>query len=152
MKTWKKKCKGKGIKVLLALGEGNLAKKKGRKRQKFVSEPWPSRMEREKAKNFLKKCLSDLKLNFFKNIPYDFRLIEKQFRMIKTHRGSQKFLKTISIDWKTYSINRNRQRLTKFWEKHSFWKSFRNNSKHRNKGITMHEYVIIWFSKTRIEA
>ena len=33
-------------------------------------------MEREKAKNFLKKCLSNLKLSFKKNFPYNFRLIE----------------------------------------------------------------------------
>ena len=88
-----KKMQREGYKGLTGLGRGKPCKKNGRKRQKFEIEPWPSRMEREKVKNFLKKCLSQLKISFLKNFPYDFWLIE-----------------ILS------SIDRNKQRLTEIFK------------------------------------
>ena len=61
--TWKKMQK-EGYKGLTSLGRGKPCKKNGGKRQKIEIEPWPSRMEREKLKNFLKKCLTQLKISF----------------------------------------------------------------------------------------
>ena len=44
--------------------------------------------------------LEQVKYEFLKKLIYDFRLIENQFRLIKTDRSSQKILKEISIDRK----------------------------------------------------
>ena len=47
------------------------------------------------------------KYDFFKNLIHKFRLIENQFRLIETDRGSQKTLNAILIDRKIDWINRN---------------------------------------------
>ena len=47
---------------------------------------------------------------------HDVQLIEKQVRPIELGRDSLKFLNAISIDQKTGSINRTRQRLTEFFK------------------------------------
>ena len=69
---------------LPALGEENLAKQFGGKRQKLNVEPSPNQREREREKKSL-----------------------KQFRLIKTNRGLHKFSIAISIDQRTGSIDRN---------------------------------------------
>ena len=46
-----------------------------------------------------------VKYEFFKNLIHEFRLIENQFWLIETDRGSQKILKEFSIDQKTDWIN-----------------------------------------------
>ena len=64
--------------------------------------------ESEREKKVLKsfeKMFEQVKFEFLNKIIYDFRLIEKQFRLIETDRCSQKILKEISIDQKTYWIN-----------------------------------------------
>ena len=53
-----------GYNGLTSLERVKPCKKNGRKRQKIEIEPLPSRMEREKLKNFLKKCLTELKISF----------------------------------------------------------------------------------------
>ena len=81
---------------LTGLERGKPCKKTGGKQQKIDDEPCPNRREREKFEKLLK------------NLIHDFRLIENQFQLIKTDKGSSKFLKTISIDRKIDMINRNR--------------------------------------------
>ena len=65
-----------------------------------------------------------------------FRLIEKQIGSIEANIGFLKNFKTLSIDWKTDWINRNRQMPTKFLRKNTVLKNlkthFRNTSKHWN--------------------
>ena len=62
---------------------------------KFESE-----REREKLRTFWKNEFEKVKICFLKNLIHDIRLIEKQFRLIKTDRGSPEILKEILIDWK----------------------------------------------------
>ena len=66
--------------------------------------------EREKGlKSFFEKTSQ---IRFFKNLIHEFQLIEKQFRLIETDRGSQKILNAISIDRKTDWINRKSGKTT----------------------------------------
>ena len=71
------KSKRKGIKVLPALGDKNLAKRMVENDKKMGLEPWPSRIEREKVENFLKKWVWTRENQFLKNSLHNFRSIEK---------------------------------------------------------------------------
>ena len=91
--------KKKGYNGHIGLWREKPCKKLGGKRQKICCGALPSRRERGKFENFLKKCFEQVKNWFFKNLIHEFWLIE-------TDRGSQEILKTISIDKKTDRINR----------------------------------------------
>ena len=67
----------------------------------------PSRGEREKFEKGFEKVFESVKRPFLKNLKHDVRLIEKQVRSIEPGRGSLNFLNKISIDRKSYWINRN---------------------------------------------
>ena len=156
-----------------AYGERSLAKNLEENDKKFSVEPCRVG-ERERV---FEKVVWTSQIWFFKNLIHEFRLIEKQFRLIETDRGFSKILKQfqnnfdwsknrldqskqteaslnnfkrISIDRKIDWINRNWQRLTKFEEKHSFWKKIQEQLKALKLMNKMHKYVMIWFSKTRI--
>ena len=58
------KYKRKGIKVLPALEEKNLAKRMVENDKKIGLEPWPSRIEREKVENFWKSEFEHVKISF----------------------------------------------------------------------------------------
>ena len=67
-----------GYRGLTDLGREKPCKKNGGKRQKQNGlEPWTSRIEREKLKNFLKKWVWNCQTRVLKNFVHDFRLIEK---------------------------------------------------------------------------
>ena len=70
------KCKTKGIKVLPALGEKNLAKRTV-ENDKIGLEPWPSCIEREKVEKLLKEWVWTREDQFLKNSLHDFQSIEK---------------------------------------------------------------------------
>ena len=115
--AWKheNKCKRKGIMVLPALGEENLAKNLVENDKKI--DDWACLSWREIERKFWKllKKLSWISQDLIKKkkkLIHNFRLIENQFQLIETDRGSLKIFKTILIDRKTDSINRNRQKLT----------------------------------------
>ena len=64
--------------------------------------------EREKSlKKAFEKVFESVKALFLENLKHDVRLIEKQVRSIEPGRGSLNFLNKISIDRKSYWINRN---------------------------------------------
>ena len=67
-------------------------------------------------KTFEKGELNKSRSNLKKKIIHDFRLVENQFRLIETDRGSLKILNAISIDRKTNWINRNSGK-TEFFKK-----------------------------------
>ena len=106
--------------------------------------------ESEREKKVLKsfeKMFEQVKFEFLNKIIYDFRLIENQFRLIETDRCSQKILKEISIDQKTYWINQ-KSGKTSFQKKiTSFLKTLLKALNIRNK---MHEYEMKCFSKLMI--
>ena len=79
-----------------------------------------------KKHEYVMKCFS--KTTVLKNLKYVVRLIEKQVRSIEPGRGLKNFYNKISIDRKIDWINRNRQRLTKFFEKTQFF--FKKKTKH----------------------
>ena len=87
--------------------EENLAKNFGGKWQKFDKEPSSNRREREKSLRTFEKWGLNKSRSDFKKLIHDFQLIENQFRLIETDRGSHKILTAISIDQKTYWINWN---------------------------------------------
>ena len=66
----------------------------------------PSGRKRKKFEKYLKKCFEQVKSDFFKNLIHDFQLIENQFQLIETDRGSQTILNAILIDRKIDWINR----------------------------------------------
>ena len=120
------KCKRKGIKVLLALGEKNLAKRMEERGKKIWLKPWPSRIETESFENFLKSKFEHVKIRFEKlfirfSIDQKLGLIERKCfdwtsinrASIETDRDWPKFLIAILIDQKIGSINRN-SRKNKF--------------------------------------
>ena len=72
-----------------AYGEKNLAKRLAENDKKISMEPCQVG-EREKV---LKKWEEQVKTDIFKNLIYEFWLIENQFRLIKIDRGSLKNLK-----------------------------------------------------------
>ena len=93
--------KKKGYNGHTGLWREKPCKKLRGKQQKICCGALPSRRERGKFENFLKKILwTGQDLTFFKKLIYDFRLIE-------TDRSSQKILNVISINQKTNWINRN---------------------------------------------
>ena len=63
-------------KGLTGLGREKPCKKNGGKWQKIWLKPCPSRIERERVWNFLKKCFNTWESSILKNSPYDFQLIE----------------------------------------------------------------------------
>ena len=83
------------------MGEENLAKRMDKNDKNIDVKPCPIQREREKFEKLLKSEFEQVKLSFLKNLIHNFRLIE-------IDRGSLKFLKTILIDRKTNSINRNK--------------------------------------------
>ena len=106
------KCKRKGINVLPALGEENLAKRTEENDKKLiVSLVWFGEREREREKslkNFWKVSLN--KSNSVLKKKHDSRFsIDQNFRFewSKQTEAHLKFLIAISIDWKTASIDRN---------------------------------------------
>ena len=142
MKSWNKMQK-EWQKGLTGFERQKPCKNSGGKRQKIFGGALAKSEREEMLKNFLKKTIWPFK----------------------------KHVSQVSIDQKTASIDRNKQRLYKknlkqvrsienqfrsieigrgspnFEEKHNFWKTFRINSKHWNLRTKMHEYVMIWFSK-----
>ena len=58
------KCKRKGIKVLLALGEENLAKRMEENNKKIDVKPCPIQRERKKFKKLLKSEFEQVKISF----------------------------------------------------------------------------------------
>ena len=89
-----------------------LQKKRSKATKNWGGAKSESKRERERE-NFWKSVFEKVKIRFLKNLIYDIRLIEKQFRSIETDRGSPKILKEISIDRKTVWINR-KSRKTSF--------------------------------------
>ena len=86
-----KQCKRKGNIDIPAYGERNLVKNLEQNDKKILMEPYRvGEREREKV---LKKWFEQVKYDFLKNLIYEFRLIEKQFRLIETERGFSKILK-----------------------------------------------------------
>ena len=123
------KCKRKGIKVLPALGEKNLAKRMEENDKKNLLEPWPHRKERKKSwKTFEKVSLNTWKSVFIK-------ILYTIFDRSKNKFDRSKMLQLIHHQ---LSTDRNRQRLTnifnrnfdrsKFWKKQFFWKTKQNNA------------------------
>ena len=152
------KCKRKGIKVLLALGEKNLAKRMEENDKKIWLKPWPSRIQRESFENFLKSKFEHVKIRFeklFIRFSIDWKLgsIDRKCfnwtsitrASIEMDRGWPKFLIAISIDRKTGSIDRNSGK-NKFLKKQtSFVQKLLKALNFKNK---MHEYEMKYFSKT----
>ena len=139
------KSKKKGKRVLPIFGERNLAKKmiKNDKNLRWSQVRIGERERERKAQ----KTFEKVKICFFKNLIHDIRLIEKQFRLIETDRCSQKILKEISIDQKTYWINQ-KSGKTSFQKKiTSFLKTLLKALNIRNK---MHKYEMKCFSKLMI--
>ena len=108
----------RGIKVLPALGEKNLAKNLVEKDKKSSVEPCQVGEREESLKKFWKSVLNESNTVFKKkkNLIHDVRLIQKQVRSIEPGRGSLKFLNAILIDRKTDSIDWNCKKM-------NFWKS-----------------------------
>ena len=96
---------------ILAYGERNLARKLEENDKKIVVKPCRVG-EREKV---LKKLVWTSQIWFF--LKPDSRV-----SIDRNRRRLLKIFKTISIDRKTNWINRNKQRLTKFWGKTQFLK------------------------------
>ena len=90
--AWKheNKFKGKGIKVLPALGEKNLAKSLAENDKKFLVEPCQVGERERKVWKSFEKVDEQVKYEFLKNLIHEFRLIEKQLRLIETDRDSLK--------------------------------------------------------------
>ena len=112
---------------LTGLERGKPCKKTGGKWQKIDDKPCPNRREREKFEKLLKSEFEQVKLSFKKTWFMIFDWSKISFDWSKQIEAALNFLKTISIDWKTDSINRNRQRLTKFLRKHSFLKKTKHS-------------------------
>ena len=96
---------------------------------------------------------SETDRGFNKTIWKKFDRLKISFDRLKQSEALSNIFKKISIDRKIEWINRNGQRLTKYEEKHSFLKKkkkIQNQLKAFKFKSNMHEYVMMWFSKTRI--
>ena len=154
------KCKRKGIKVLLALGEKTLQKEWRKMTKKFWLKPWPSRIERESFENFLKSKFEHMKIIFeklFIRFLIDRKLgsIDRKCfnwtsinrASIKTDRGWPKFLIAISIYRKTGSIDRNSRKIFFLKKQTSFMQKLLKVLNFKNK---KHEYEMKCFSKIQV--
>ena len=164
--AWKHeiKCKRKGKRDLSAFKDKNLAKILEENDKKLMVEPIAN-AEREKSwKTIWKSDFEKVQSVFLKNLFHEFRSIKKQPRSIETDRDSIKIIwnkfdrsknnfdrskqtEALSIKFKKFRSIEIGRGSPNFEEKHSFWKTFRINSKHWNLRIKIHEYVMIWFSK-----
>ena len=106
-----KQCKRKGNIGILAYGERNLARNLEENDKRSL---W-SLAKSEREKKVLKKLVWTSQIWFF--LKPDSRV-----SIDRNRRRLLKIFKTISIDRKTNWINRNKQRLTKFWGKTQFLK------------------------------
>ena len=93
--------------------------------------------ERKKSlKKFWKRWVEQVKIRFLKTLFTIFDWSKINFDWSKQTKAPLNFLKTILIDRKTNSINRNNRNSLKFWEKNTVLKKnkthFRNTSKHWN--------------------
>ena len=121
------KCKRKGIKVLPALGEKNLAKRMVENDKKNGLEPWPSRIERERKswktfekvslntwksvlKKFSTRFLIDRKTNSIGRKCFDWSNTNRA--PIETNKDSRTFLIAILIGRKTISIGQNSGKIS----------------------------------------
>ena len=133
----------RGIKVLPALGEKNLAKIW----LKTTKNPQWSLAKSERERKVWKSVLNESNIVFKKNLIHDLRLIEKQVRSIEPSRGSLKFLNAISIDWKIDSIDRNCKKMN--FGKSIEFEATSPQSIEEIKKKKMHEYEMKWFSQTQ---
>ena len=78
---------------------------------------------------------------------HDFQLIENQFRLIETDKGSPKNFEPISFDRKTVSIDRNPRKNTVLKKTAKFLHKILQALKNMSK---MHEYEMQSFSKTQV--
>ena len=127
--AWKHeiKCKRKGKMDLPAWREENLAKRQIENDKKNEDFPWPSRMEREKGENFLKKCLTHLK-NCFKKCPTQFSIDQNlRFDRSKQTEAHSKILNQ-------FRLIKKQPRSIEIPKKTQFWKKppcfCINSSKH----------------------
>ena len=82
------KNKRRGIKVLPALWEKNLAKIRSKTTKNLLCSLAKSEREREKVEKLLKMMFETVKELFLKNLKHDVQLIEKQVRSIEPGKGS----------------------------------------------------------------
>ena len=88
-----------------------------------------------------------VKSDFLKNLIHEFRLIENQFQLIETDRGSQTILNAISIDRKIDWINRKSKKNSILEKITWFLKKLLKALNIMNK---MHEYEMKCFFKTQV--